>query len=75
MEMLGSFSCGCGTHQNDLRHTAVSSSDNPVLVDQGSPTEVESPTILGGRRCNNVSFASTKLHKGLKIEKLLWRVH
>lgn len=28
------------------RHTAVSSSDNPVLVDQGSPTEVESPTIL-----------------------------
>lgn len=33
-------------HSSDLLHTAVSSSDNPVLVDQWSSTEVESSAIL-----------------------------
>lgn len=31
-----------GHVEKDLRHTAMGSCDNPVLVDQGSPTEVES---------------------------------
>lgn len=35
-----------GMRDNDLRHAAVSSSDNPVLADQRSSTEVESSTVL-----------------------------
>lgn len=31
-----------GHVEKDLRHTAMGSCDDPVLVDQGSPTEVES---------------------------------
>lgn len=31
-----------GHVEKDSRHTAVSSCDDPVLVDQGSSTEVES---------------------------------
>lgn len=70
------FLCECGAHQNDLRHTAVSSSDNPVLVDQGSSTEVESTTILGVKRCNDVIFTSCINSTGrVYIKKMAWRVH
>lgn len=36
---------------NDLRHAAVSSSDNPVLADQRSSTEVESSAVLVLGKC------------------------
>ena len=39
-----------------LRHTAVSGSDDPVLVDQGSSTEVESSAILRLKRCTFKQF-------------------
>lgn len=39
-----------------LRHTAVSSGNNPVLVDQGATAEVESSAILGVRRCIRTVF-------------------
>lgn len=66
-----------GMHDNDLRHTAVSSSDNPVLVDQRSSTEVESPTILGVRKCFFIKvivvvvrvILSSKSQRSLRLKK------
>lgn len=40
------MNCPIFVHNNDLRHPAVSSSDNPVLADQRSSTEVESSAVL-----------------------------
>lgn len=48
---FGIFLVVLDTVESYLRHTAVSSGNNPVLVDQGSTTEVESPAILRVRRC------------------------
>lgn len=33
-------------NQCNLRHTAVGSSDNPVLVDEGTTTEMEASCVL-----------------------------